>query len=118
MLFSVFPMASYGCCLTQTLDPQWPLKAPLLPQPMWLLLPPAGINPATLRGTNTGVWVGVSGSEASEALSRDPETLLGYSMVGCQRAMMANRLSFFFDFKGGWAIALGTGPAVCVCAFT
>lgn len=26
---------------------------------------------------------------------------MGYSMVGCQRAMMANRLSFFFDFKGG-----------------
>lgn len=45
--------------------------------------------------------MGVSGSEASEALSRDPETLVGYSMVGCQRAMMANRLSFFFDFKGG-----------------
>uniref|UniRef100_A0AAN0MN29 Fatty acid synthase n=1 Tax=Bubalus bubalis TaxID=89462 RepID=A0AAN0MN29_BUBBU len=60
----------------------------------------AGINPASIRGTNTGVWVGVSGSEASEALSRDPETLVGYSMVGCQRAMLANRLSFFFDFKG------------------
>ncbi|XDA81106.1 hypothetical protein R6Z07F_011082 [Ovis aries] len=60
----------------------------------------AGINPASIRGTNTGVWVGVSGSEAAEALSRDPETLVGYSMVGCQRAMMANRLSFFFDFKG------------------
>lgn len=42
----------------------------------------------------------MSGSEASEALSRDPKTLLGYSMVGCQRAMMANRLSFFFDLKG------------------
>lgn len=84
-----------------------------LTKPMWLLLPPAGINPASLRGTNTGVWVGVSGSEASEALSRDPETLLGYSMVGCQRAMMANRLSFFFDFKGGWAAALSTGPAEC-----
>lgn len=45
--------------------------------------------------------MGVSGSEASEALSRDPETLVGYSMVGCQRAMMANRLSFYFNFKGG-----------------
>ena len=50
--------------------------------------------------------MGVSGSEASEALSRDPETLLGYSMVGCQRAMMANRLSFFFDFKGGYPQSL------------
>ncbi|XP_012511898.1 PREDICTED: fatty acid synthase [Propithecus coquereli] len=66
-----------------------------------------GINPASLRGTHTGVWVGVGGSEASEALSRDPETLLGYSMVGCQRAMMANRLSFFFDFRGP-SLALDT----------
>lgn len=69
----------------------------------------SGINPASLRGTNTGVWVGVSGSEASEALSRDPETLVGYSMVGCQRAMMANRLSFFFNFKGGCSL-WGLGP--------
>ncbi|XP_028912877.2 LOW QUALITY PROTEIN: fatty acid synthase [Ornithorhynchus anatinus] len=66
-----------------------------------------GINPSTLRGSNAGVWIGVSGSETSEALSRDPESLLGYSMVGCQRAMMANRLSYFFDLKGP-SIALDT----------
>uniref|UniRef100_H3AY86 Fatty acid synthase n=1 Tax=Latimeria chalumnae TaxID=7897 RepID=H3AY86_LATCH len=59
-----------------------------------------GINPAALRGTNTGVWIGVSGSEAGEAFSRDPEELLGYSMTGCQRAMFANRISYFYDFKG------------------
>ncbi|XP_039596427.1 fatty acid synthase [Polypterus senegalus] len=59
-----------------------------------------GINPVTMRGSNTGVYIGVSGSEAAEAFSRDPEELLGYSMTGCQRAMFANRLSYFFDFKG------------------
>lgn len=59
-----------------------------------------GLSPAALRGTKTGVYVGVSGSEASEAFSRDPEELLGYSMTGCQRAMLANRLSYFFDFSG------------------
>nr|XP_045015104.1 fatty acid synthase-like isoform X2 [Jaculus jaculus]XP_045015105.1 fatty acid synthase-like isoform X2 [Jaculus jaculus] len=79
-----------------TMDPQ--LR--LLLEVAYEAIVDGGINPASLRGTNTGVWVGVSGSEAAEALSRDPETLLGYSMVGCQRAMMANRLSFFFDFKG------------------
>lgn len=79
-----------------TMDPQ--LR--LLLEVAYEAILDAGINPASLRGTHTGVWVGVSGSEASEALSRDPETLVGYSMVGCQRAMMANRLSFFFDFKG------------------
>ncbi|MCQ8064004.1 polyketide synthase, partial [Salmonella enterica] len=86
-----------------TMDPQ--LR--LLLEVSYEAIVDGGINPASLRGTNTGVWVGVSGSEASEALSRDPETLLGYSMVGCQRAMMANRLSFFFDFKGP-SIALDT----------
>ncbi|XP_077358210.1 fatty acid synthase isoform X2 [Festucalex cinctus] len=59
-----------------------------------------GLNPTTLRGSKTGVYIGVSGSEAGEALSRDPEELLGYSMTGCQRAMLANRLSYFFDFTG------------------
>lgn len=60
----------------------------------------SGINPAALRGTDTGVWIGVSGSEAGEAFSQDPEQLLGYSMTGCQRAMFANRISYFFDLKG------------------
>lgn len=59
-----------------------------------------GLNPATMRGSNTGVYIGVSGSEAAEAFSRDPEELLGYSMTGCQHAMLANRLSYFFDFNG------------------
>lgn len=61
---------------------------------------PVGINPGTLRGTDTGVWVGASGTEAAEALSQDPEQLLGYSMTGCQRAMLANRISYFYDLKG------------------
>ncbi|XP_043860025.1 LOW QUALITY PROTEIN: fatty acid synthase [Dromiciops gliroides] len=86
-----------------TMDPQ--LR--LLLEVTYEAIVDGGINPAILRGTNTGVWVGVSGSETSEALSRDPETLLGYSMVGCQRAMMANRLSYFFDLKGP-SIALDT----------
>ncbi|KAM5273320.1 fatty acid synthase [Ctenodactylus gundi] len=86
-----------------TMDPQ--LR--MLLEATYEAIVDGGINPASLRGTSTGVWVGVSGSEASEALSRDPETLLGYSMVGCQRAMMANRISFFFDFRGP-SIALDT----------
>ncbi|XP_077184140.1 fatty acid synthase [Paroedura picta] len=60
----------------------------------------SGFNPTALRGTNTGVWIGVSGSEAGEAFSLDPEHLIGYSMTGCQRAMLANRISYFFDFTG------------------
>lgn len=70
----------------------------------FLLLFNAGLNPATMRGSKTGVYIGVSGSEAAEAFSRDPEELLGYSMTGCQHAMLANRLSYFFDFNGMHAL--------------
>uniref|UniRef100_A0A673IZX3 Fatty acid synthase n=1 Tax=Sinocyclocheilus rhinocerous TaxID=307959 RepID=A0A673IZX3_9TELE len=60
----------------------------------------SSINPVSMRGSKTGVYIGVSGSEAGEAFSKDPEELLGYSMTGCQRAMFANRLSYYFDFNG------------------
>nr|XP_033816212.1 fatty acid synthase [Geotrypetes seraphini] len=79
-----------------TMDPQ--LR--LLLEISYEAIVDGGINPAVLRGSNTGVWIGVSVSEAGEAFSRDPEELLGYSMTGCQRAMFANRISYFFDFKG------------------
>lgn len=72
----------------------------------------AGFNPTTLRGSKTGVYIGVSGSEAGEALSRDPEELLGYSMTGCQRAMLANRLSYFFDFCGMYASPANAFPTI------
>ncbi|OXB61122.1 hypothetical protein ASZ78_013685 [Callipepla squamata] len=79
-----------------TMDPQ--LR--LLLEVSYEAILDGGINPTTLRGTDTGVWVGASGSEAAEALSQDPEELLGYSMTGCQRAMLANRISYFYDFTG------------------
>lgn len=103
---SKFDAAFFGVHPKQahTMDPQ--LR--LMMEVSYEAIVDAGINPASLRGTQTGVWVGISGSEAAEAVSRDPETLVGYGMVGCQRAMMANRLSFFFDFKGG--CPLGASP--------
>ncbi|NWW67096.1 FAS synthase, partial [Ifrita kowaldi] len=79
-----------------TMDPQ--LR--LLLEVSYEAILDGGINPATLRGTDTGVWIGASGSEAAEALSQDPEELLGYSMTGCQRAMLANRISYFYDLTG------------------
>lgn len=59
-----------------------------------------------MRGTKTGVFIGSSFSEAAEAWASDIETTTGYTMTGCCRAMFANRLSYFFDFKGNIQIYL------------
>ena len=54
----------------------------------------------SVRGSRTGVFIGVSTNEAMEAWAADLEAANGYEMTGCSRAMLANRLSFYFDFKG------------------
>uniref|UniRef100_T1ITL1 Fatty acid synthase n=1 Tax=Strigamia maritima TaxID=126957 RepID=T1ITL1_STRMM len=59
----------------------------------------AGVNPQSLIGSNTGVFIGVSTSESEEAFIADPDAS-GYALTGCCRALFANRISFSFDFKG------------------
>jgi fatty acid synthase len=53
-----------------------------------------------VRGSKTGVFIGCSASEAHEVWAMDLDKLSGYEMTGCTRSMFANRLSYFFDFKG------------------
>ena len=60
----------------------------------------AGVNPTKIKGSKTGVFIGAVSSEAYTAFSSDPQTLDGYSLTGCTTSAFANRLSFFFDFKG------------------
>lgn len=60
----------------------------------------AGLDPHTLRGTRTGVYIGCSASESDAAFSVNPESINGYGLTGCCRAMFSNRISFAFDFKG------------------
>ncbi|XP_063240366.1 fatty acid synthase isoform X2 [Bacillus rossius redtenbacheri] len=60
----------------------------------------AGINPQELRGSRTGVFIGVSGSESDEYWTSDPDRVNGYGLTGCCRAMFPNRISYTFDFKG------------------
>ncbi|XP_047503403.1 fatty acid synthase [Pieris napi] len=60
----------------------------------------AGLNPAELRGSRTGVFVGVSNSETEEMWTEDPDKINGYALTGCCRAMFPNRISYTFDLKG------------------
>ncbi|XP_017047341.1 fatty acid synthase [Drosophila ficusphila] len=61
----------------------------------------AGINPAQLRGTRTGVYIGLSFVETEHEIpNMEPSSINGYCLTGCARAMFANRISYTFDFKG------------------
>ncbi|XP_063827966.1 fatty acid synthase [Ostrinia nubilalis] len=60
----------------------------------------AGYSPAELRGSRTGVYVGVSNSESEEMWTQEPDKINGYALTGCCRAMFPNRISYTFDLKG------------------
>ncbi|XP_075224694.1 fatty acid synthase-like [Lycorma delicatula] len=60
----------------------------------------AGVNPTSVRGSRTGVFIGVSSSESDEFFTIDPDKVNGYGLTGCCRAMFPNRISYTFDFNG------------------
>ncbi|XP_030383313.1 fatty acid synthase [Scaptodrosophila lebanonensis] len=61
----------------------------------------AGINPVELRGSRTGVYIGLSFVETEHEIpNMEPSSINGYCLTGCARAMFANRISYTFDFKG------------------
>jgi len=61
----------------------------------------SGVNPRNVRGSRTGVFVGCSASDSYDAWAAvEADRITGYEMGGCCRSMLANRLSYFFDFRG------------------
>ncbi|GAB0087166.1 Fatty acid synthase [Sergentomyia squamirostris] len=60
----------------------------------------SGYNPKDLRGSRTGVYIGVSSAETEHVWGADASAVNGYGITGCSRAMFANRISFIFDFNG------------------
>ena len=69
----------------------------LLLETTWEALEDAGLVPADLGGTNTGVFVGATGSEYLKLLNEDPTFSATIGTVEC---MLANRVSSYFDFQG------------------
>ena len=61
----------------------------------------AGLDPSELRGSPTGVYVGVMFTEALEASGNlHSKDRIGYGLSGGNSCMMSNYLSFCFDFRG------------------
>ncbi|WP_026411164.1 type I polyketide synthase [Actinomadura oligospora] len=66
----------------------------------WELFERAGIDPASLRGTRTGVYAGMSGEDYLSGLPRVPEGLEGHATTGRSTAVISGRVAYTFGLEG------------------
>lgn len=60
----------------------------------------AGIPLTSAVGSNTSVFVSGFNHDYLGILNSDPETTLKYKPTGVTNAILSNRVSWFFDFRG------------------
>ncbi|HET8888130.1 MAG TPA: type I polyketide synthase, partial [Candidatus Angelobacter sp.] len=72
----------------------------ILLQLAWACLEDAGILPEVLKGSNTGVFIGASNCDYSRLIQEAGLEVEAHHGTGSSLAVLANRLSYFFDFSG------------------
>ncbi len=78
------------------LDPQQRMALELT----WEALEHARIPASSLRGGDVGVYVGSSNNDYMFLAVADPTTAHPYAITGTASSIIANRVSYFFDFRG------------------
>ncbi|PJN35791.1 polyketide synthase [Streptomyces sp. CB02959] len=80
----------------ETMDPQQRFALELA----WQAVEDAGYRASELAGSRTGVFMGVSHADYAELIERDNVPTDGYFPTGTAFSVVANRISYFFDFRG------------------
>ncbi|MEE2034853.1 polyketide synthase Pks13, partial [Rhodococcus chondri] len=80
----------------EMVDPQQRLALELT----WEALEHAHIPPSDLKGGSVGVFIGSSASDYMLLAVSDPSAAHPYALTGTSTAVIANRVSYFYDFHG------------------
>ncbi|MEU0839173.1 SDR family NAD(P)-dependent oxidoreductase [Streptomyces sp. NPDC005962] len=72
----------------------------LLLETSWEAFERAGIDPATVRGSRTGVYTGVMYNDYGTLLHRAPEGLEGYMGTASSGSVASGRVSYTFGLEG------------------
>ncbi|WP_120313295.1 polyketide synthase Pks13 [Mycolicibacterium elephantis] len=78
------------------IDPQQRMALELT----WEALEHARIPASSLRGANVGVYIGSSLNDYSFLAMSDPSVAHPYAITGTASSIIANRVSYFYDFRG------------------
>ncbi|MGG8405761.1 type I polyketide synthase, partial [Streptomyces sp. 12297] len=66
----------------------------------WEALERSGIDPATLRGSSTGVYAGCVTSDYQVLLTSAPEEIEAYRMTGSATSVLSGRVSYLYGLEG------------------
>ncbi|MCP3060224.1 type I polyketide synthase [Myxococcus sp. K38C18041901] len=72
----------------------------LLLEVAWEALESAGRDPSSLRGTRTGVFVGMMGQDYTQLATQSPDLIDAHTGSGNGASVASGRLSYTFDLQG------------------